>query len=157
MTAGRPPAWNAFPAQNARVWTEPLVLATKDRVHLPVSVRNLLPFKGPGRLVADLFHDGMAELRSLADAQADIDRLTTAAGMDDALALAAMDRFQLVPVTAEGRMSLSVTIQLHLEAIETSVVRLLIESERLSLISERRWREQRAARMDLTQRALGRV
>ena len=149
VTAGRPPAWNPFRAQNLSAWTEPVVLATKDRVSLPVAVRNLLDLECPGRLIADMAEPGVARLLTEADFASVHDALVAAAQKDSSLALAALDRFQAVPVTAECRLVLSVALRSHLDAIREPLVRLVVEGRCLALWSEAAWQSGRADRLSL--------
>jgi DNA-binding transcriptional regulator/RsmH inhibitor MraZ len=127
-----------------------VLLATKDRVPLPVVVRNLLGLKGAGRLVADLVEDGRALLLKEDGFRGTQNALSEAAGGNSAIALAALDRFQMVPVTAEGRLVLSVALRAHLDALTNPVIRLVVSDGRLTLWSERQWRLGRADRMKLT-------
>ncbi|MDH7972519.1 hypothetical protein QH494_10025 [Sphingomonas sp. AR_OL41] len=131
-----------------------MLLATKDRVPLPVVVRNMLGLKGVVRLVADLVEDGRASLTTEREFEAARDALSLAAEKNPAVALAALDRFQVVPVTAEGRLVLSVALRAHLDALDHQVVRLVVENGRLSLWSERAWRSSRTGRMELIARTL---
>lgn len=154
MTAGRPPAWSPFHANSLCAWTEPVILATKDRVPLPAAVRNLLHVSCPGRLVADLAQEGRASLRSERDFETELENLSRAVNDNPQLALAALDRFQFVPVTAEARLVLSVGLRAHLDAIEHPVIRLVVADGQLTLWSELVWRSTRVARMELAERFL---
>jgi len=149
VTAGRPPAWNPFRAHDLRAWTEPVILATKDRVSLPVAVRNLVDVQCPGRLIADMSKPGVAHLVTEAEFAETHDTLAAAARENASVALAALDRFQAVPVTAEYRLVLSVALRSHLDAIQVPIVRLVVEDKRLVLWSEAAWQSGRADRLSL--------
>ena len=154
MTAGRPPAWNPFRATSLCAWTEPVLLATKDRASLPVAVRNLLKLQCPGRLVADMESEGRATLISEDEFATIHDVLANTAENNAQVAIAALDRFQTVPVTAEGRLVLSLALRVHLNAVHESIVRLVVEDGRLTLWSEESWRLERRNRMAQTRAVL---
>ncbi|KIU26008.1 hypothetical protein SR41_16660 [Sphingomonas melonis] len=145
VTAGRPPVWNPFPALASSAWTELLVFTSKDRATMPAAARNLLGLRGGEKWLADLAQPGVASLRGLADAEG----LAAALGgsdIDPDLAIAAMDRFQVVSMSAEGRLSLSPSLLSHLDALVSGAVRLVVRQGSLTLLSERRWTAQREAR-----------
>lgn len=109
----------------------------------------MLDLEVPGRLVADLIDDGYATLFNEAEFEATRERLSRAAATNAQVALATLDRFQLVPVTGEARLVLSLALRAHLHAIDNSVVRLVVQERRLTLWSERAWRARRASRLAL--------
>ena len=115
-----------------------------------------MKLKYPSHLVADLVHDGRADILSETEFTAVQMKLVGPYAKDAQAALAIMDRFQLIPVTAEKRMTLSVALRTHLDAIDSQCVRLVVMDGRLSLWSERVWRQNRSSRMEVTAQLLGR-
>lgn len=128
-------------------WTEPVLLATKDRVPLPVSVRKMIKIACPGRLVADMATDGSAALLTEAEFAPMRERMMSQIGEQPKAALAALDRYQAVPVTAECRLVLSTALRSHLEALDSAIIRLVVEDGRLTLWSEKAWKCGRPARL----------
>lgn len=120
-------------------------------------VRNLLGLKGGGRLVADLVEDGRARMMQEVEFDGFRDALSEAAIADPEVALATLDRFQLVPVTAEARLVLSVALRAHLDALVDPVIRLVVADGRLTLWSERQWRYGREDRMKLIEGVVART
>ena len=129
-------------------------LTSKDRVPLPVAVRNMLKMKVPGRLVGDLAQEGLVAVRGEAWLERVGGALSKAAETDADAAIAIMDRFQLMPVSPDGRLGLSPAVQAHVGAKDGGVVRLVVSDGDLTLWSERRWQAERGGRMALAGRLL---
>lgn len=121
---------------------------------MPVAARNLLGVRGSEKWLADMGEPGVASLRRLEDANA-LTSLLCEPSIDPDLAIAAMDRFQVVPMSAEGRLSLSPSLLSHLDALESGAVRLVVQPGALLLRSERRWLEQRRARVKALDAVIG--
>jgi hypothetical protein len=108
----------------------------------------------PGRLVGDLAHEGRVAVRDEVWFGSVKEALSSAANTDAEAAIAIMDRFQLMPVMADGRLVLSPAVQAHVAASDGGFVRLVVADGSLTLWSERRWQAERADRMALADRLL---
>lgn len=160
MTAGRPPVWNPFSTLPAKTWTEALVVTDRARVSLPIEVRRRLEIKGARRWLADMAASGRANLVAWEhegkEVIAKVQATLLAANATPELALAAMDRFQVVTMVEEGRLTLPTGLLAHLDAAATGVIRMVADRSTLVLWSEAAWREGRPERLALLDEALRR-
>jgi DNA-binding transcriptional regulator/RsmH inhibitor MraZ len=162
MSAGREPTWNPVSRVHKSVWTEVIVLSSKDRMSIPLALRRRLDWLTTGamELLAILEANGSAEIVSWAGAGEDrLIRLETtlkrlAEPDRSEVALAAMDRYIRLHLDGTGRVVLPTTMLSHLEAIDAPTVRLVARDGKLWFWSEQRWRSGQVDRYLQLARAL---
>ena len=155
MKTGRPPSWNPVAALAPGVWTDVVQVTSKDRIGLPVRIRQSLAWlKAPERDVLGVVEaDGSVELLPWAQhgdaALDDVRRALKAAkpAIRDLVALAAMDRYVRLSLDAESRLVLPSPLIAHLGGEGTAMVRVVMRDGRLWLWSEPRWLSERADRI----------
>lgn len=148
MSGGREPSWNAVSGVHPSVWTEVVVLSSKDRMSLPLALRRRLDWLSTGAMevLAVLEANGSAEVvpwkgagtSRLEQLEAVLERLAEPERSE--VALAAMDRYIRLHVDGTGRVVLPTTMLSHLEAIDAPAIRLVVRDSKLWFWSERRWR-----------------
>jgi DNA-binding transcriptional regulator/RsmH inhibitor MraZ len=156
MKTGRPAFWNPVASLSPEAWTDVVALTSKDRVGLPVVVRDKLAWLTDAKGFLGIVDvERFAELRAWEPDGADmIEELKkTLAKTDEPrrgeLLIAAMDRFLRLTLDGTGRAVLPPPLVTHLEANETQSVRIVMRDDRLWLWSERHWQAQRAGRLAL--------
>lgn len=141
----------------AAAWTEVIALTSKSRLQLPASARMRLNWSltdHPLVLLARIEPGGRAELmpwEPVGDSiMRGLDRLLAeeAEANRARLALIAMDRYVRLTLDTDGRMSLPANLAHHLDAIAYEAVRLVVDTGRLLLWSERAWQDDRSSRLE---------
>lgn len=156
MKAGRPPSWNPVASLTASTWTEVVPLTSKSRLQLPAQARLRLSWSRatePLALLARVEPNGHAQLLPwvpVGDAiLRSLDQLLTEE--DEAsrgrLVLIAMDRYVRVTLEPDGRMSLPVNLEHHLDATLYGAVRVVVDTGKLFLWSEGVWQRNRSDRL----------
>jgi DNA-binding transcriptional regulator/RsmH inhibitor MraZ len=154
MAAGRPPSWNPVAGIYSLAWSEIVVLSSKDRMALPLALRRRLNWSSSTSLsvLAVLEMDGSAEILPWEQAGKQVvNAIEKALALTPEphraeLALAAMDRYMRLTVDADGRTVLPTNLLSHLDALESSLVRLVARGNRMWFWSEARWREGQGSR-----------
>lgn len=155
MKTGRPPTWNPISELRQGIWTDVVPLASKARLTFPAAVRQRLPWltrTGGGLLVTaeagrraeiqpweKAGTEKLAEVRDMIDAAEESEK--------DEIALAAMDRYLRLSLDEAGRTILPACLASHLDAEFDRKVRIVVQSGRLWLWSERRWDAGRSRRI----------
>jgi DNA-binding transcriptional regulator/RsmH inhibitor MraZ len=148
MSAGREPDWNPVSRVHPSVWTEVVALSSKDRMSIPLMARRRLDWLSAEttELLAVLEANGSAEVvpwtgegaERIAQIEAVLGALAEPERSE--VALAAMDRYIRLRLDGTWRTVLPTTLLSHLEAMDPSVLRLVVRDGKLWFWSERRWR-----------------
>jgi len=159
MTRGRPPNWQVFSQLDGSVWTQPVIIASRQRLTLPAQVRARLAWLSQSEdgLLATLGADGSVRLedweshgeRTLRAAEEVYEGLPAARKGE--FALAAMDRFMKVGLEPNGRLVLPDALMAQIDPAETGCVRVVVIDGLLWLWEEKAWLAQRSARIALLQ------
>ena len=159
----RTPTWNPVGTMIEDTWIEPVEMASKDRLLLPIEARKCLRWpvaEGYFSLLATLGPEGGVELIPWFPLGREALRRVEEALASEPeesrheIAVAAMDRYYRVALAPDGRLRLPRALVAHLGANEGQFVRVVATRGKLVLWPERLWVEARQSRFRRLDRQL---